>query len=122
MPNAECQMLRYVVLRHEGVAAPHFDLMFETAAGSPLATWRLDQWPIEKSAGLTRLGEHRREYLEYQGPVSGDRGQVQRVAQGECALKVRSELIWDLTLLDPPPRKLRLLAITRDLWMATVLR
>ena len=28
------------------------------------------------------LGEHRREYLTYEGPVSGGRGEVKRVAGG----------------------------------------
>ena len=30
--------LRYVILWHDGVAEPHFDLMFETLPGSALAT------------------------------------------------------------------------------------
>lgn len=31
---------------------------------------------------LTPLAEHRRAYLEYEGPVSGNRGAVRRVAGG----------------------------------------
>jgi hypothetical protein len=31
---------RYVILRHEGIDQPHFDLMFEAAPGALLATWR----------------------------------------------------------------------------------
>ena len=33
--------LRYVVLRHEGVPEPHFDVMWEAARGSPLVTIRV---------------------------------------------------------------------------------
>ena len=39
--------LRYVILWHDGVAEPHFDLMFETLPGSALATWRSPRWPVE---------------------------------------------------------------------------
>jgi hypothetical protein len=78
--------LRYVVLRHEGIAQPHFDLMFETAPDSPLATWRADRWPIHHGSALTKLPDHRRAYLEYEGPLSGDRGQVSRVTAGTFLL------------------------------------
>lgn len=73
-------MLRYVVLHHTGHDQPHFDLMFETAAGSPLATWRSATWPA--ISNLTPLADHRRAYLDYEGPVSNNRGQVRRVAAG----------------------------------------
>lgn len=32
--------------------------------------------------GAERLADHRRVYLEYEGPLSGDRGEVRRVASG----------------------------------------
>ena len=56
--------------------------MFETAPGSALATWRSTEWPVTATAIITPLAEHRREYLDYEGPVSGDRGAVRRVAGG----------------------------------------
>ena len=74
--------LRYVILRHEGIDEPHFDLMFETSSGSALATWRCESWPIETTAALVRLPDHRRAYLDYEGPISGDRGHVTRVTTG----------------------------------------
>lgn len=74
--------LRYVVLRHEGVGEPHFDLMFETSAGSDLATWRSTDWPVGKESELLHLRNHRRAYLQYEGLISGDRGQVVRVHEG----------------------------------------
>ena len=36
--------LRYAILHHTGIPSPHFDLMFETAPGSDLATWRVERW------------------------------------------------------------------------------
>ena len=74
--------LRYVVLRHEGIPQPHFDLMFETAEGSLLATWRCDEWPVTAHSKLQRIAEHRRAYLELEGPLSGNRGSVRRIAAG----------------------------------------
>lgn len=79
---ADAPLLRFVVLRHEGVPEPHFDLMFETSPGSSLATWRSDRWPLTPDARVTPLADHRADYLAYEGPLSGDRGHVQRVASG----------------------------------------
>jgi hypothetical protein len=75
-------LLRYVVLRHDGINDPHFDLMLELTAGAALATWRLPVWPLGGRARVIRLADHRRDYLDYEGPVSGNRGTVSRVASG----------------------------------------
>jgi hypothetical protein len=83
--------LRYVILRHEGIALPHFDLMFETAPGSLLATWRSDAWPIEEPTPLLRLGDHRREYLTYEGAISGNRGHVRHVESGRMMYELQTE-------------------------------
>jgi hypothetical protein len=95
--------LRYVVLRHEGIADPHFDFMLELAPGGALTTWRSDTWPFRATTPLTPLDDHRREYLTYEGPVSGGRGQVTRVAGGEYDLihKGRVMLIVRLPGLEP---------------------
>ena len=74
--------LRYVVLRHEGVPEPHFDVMWESSPGSALTTVRAREWPVAGDAPLERLPDHRRHYLDYEGPVSGNRGHVRRVASG----------------------------------------
>jgi hypothetical protein len=71
--------LKYVVLRHEGVDDPHFDLMFETKPGSDLATWRTREWPITSTTEFIPLRPHRRAYLQYEGLISGDRGTVYRL-------------------------------------------
>jgi hypothetical protein len=92
--------LRYVVLRHEGIDEPHYDLMFETKPGSALATWRSDKWPIERETALVKVDDHRAAYLEYEGPVSGNRGQVRRVASGYYRLEKLSEMHWRLTFRD----------------------
>ena len=77
--------LRFVVLHHTGLGEPHYDLMLEPEQGAnALLSWRIPAWPLQEGAPLTRLPSHRRAYLDYEGPVSGGRGHVQRVAAGSC--------------------------------------
>jgi len=81
---------RYVVLWHETPAdyprPPHFDLMLQ--AGDALATWAVERWPGPgETVAAERLADHRRAYLTYEGPVSGDRGTVRRVASGAYTLR-----------------------------------
>jgi len=112
--RAQAPVLRFVVLRHEGVASPHYDLMVEVTPGSPLITWRCDRWPIDAPTALTFLPDHRNAYLEYEGPVSGDRGYVARVETGTYTLTCANEThpyCRDLTLFGERCRyELRLLS------------
>jgi hypothetical protein len=70
-------MPRFVVLEHDHPVL-HWDLMLE--ADGVLHTWRLAQPPLPSSSAIEamRLPDHRMLYLEYEGPVSGDRGVVKR--------------------------------------------
>jgi hypothetical protein len=69
-------MPRFVILEHDHPTL-HWDLMLE--AGEVLQTWRLAAPPMGPDAiAATALGDHRHMYLDYEGPVSGDRGSVQR--------------------------------------------
>jgi len=79
-------MPRFVVLRHElplHEARPsHWDVMLEH--DGMLRTWALEHLPKgEQSQGADALADHRLAYLEYEGPVSGDRGTVSRWDEGE---------------------------------------
>ena len=76
--------LRYAVLRHEGIDAPHVDLLFEAAPGSMLQSWRLPTWPIRDVEEATRIRDHRPAFLTYQGQLTGDRGHVLRIEEGTC--------------------------------------
>ncbi len=74
-------MPRYVILEHDHPFL-HWDLMLET--GDVLRTWRLLEQPVPgKTIAAEALGEHRRLYLDYEGPVSGDRGTVKRWDAGD---------------------------------------
>jgi hypothetical protein len=87
-------MPRFVLLYHDcppSFGKPsHWDLMLERDGA--LMTWSLAELPaswrtppghssIELEAA--RLPDHRLAYLDYEGPVSGDRGHVKRIDRGE---------------------------------------
>jgi hypothetical protein len=98
MSQVDPAKLRYAVLHHGGVDEPHYDLMFETRPGSDLATWRSPAWPIYGELELTRLRDHRRIYLDYQGELSLQRGTVTRVAEGTCQLEIDEDSVWIIQL------------------------
>jgi hypothetical protein len=87
--------MRYAILHHTGIAEPHFDVMFETSPGSALTTFRLPAWPPVAPLPAAALPDHRAAYLDYEGPVSGNRGQVRRVQSGSCTI-TRSAAGWVL--------------------------
>jgi hypothetical protein len=74
-------MPRYVILEHDHPHL-HWDLMLEW--GAALRTWRLERPPTtDQPIAAVALADHRREYLEYEGEVSGGRGRVVRWDAGE---------------------------------------
>lgn len=76
-------MPRFVILEHDH-PFPHWDFMLE--AGGVLRTWRLHAPPAPGVAVRAEaLGDHRLHYLDYEGPVSGNRGSVQRWDVGTFA-------------------------------------
>lgn len=75
---------RFVILTHDHPHL-HWDLMLEEA--HDLRTWRLLAEP--DSAGpipAEALPPHRKHYLTYEGPVSGNRGTVTRWDSGSYEL------------------------------------
>jgi len=73
-------MPRYVILEHD-YPERHWDLMLES--GEVLRTWRLAEPPRSGCAVRAEASfDHRRLYLDYEGPVSGGRGQVTRWDDG----------------------------------------
>ena len=73
-------MRRFVVLEHDHPRL-HWDLMLE--AGETLRSWRLAEPPaVDRVIAAERIGDHRRAYLDYEGPVSGGRGSVKRFDAG----------------------------------------
>jgi hypothetical protein len=91
-------MPRYVILRHETAGGVHFDFMLEM--GGALKTWSISQPPLQGvEMGAEALPDHRLAYLDYEGPISGDRGSVTRWDRGtyEVGCQSESELIVRLS-------------------------
>jgi hypothetical protein len=75
-------MARFVILEHDHPCL-HWDLMLEV--GQALRTWRLASPPVPgRAIPAKALGAHRLLYLDYEGPVSGNRGHVVRWDSGQC--------------------------------------
>jgi len=77
MPN------RYVILHHRLDDGEHWDLMLEY--GDVLLTWQLLREPVNRESLpiiARRIGDHRKAYLDYEGPLTGNRGTVRRVESG----------------------------------------
>jgi hypothetical protein len=94
----------FVLLCHRLSNSAHWDLMLDS--GQALATWQLAADPTvaarqSSSCVLTarRLADHRRFYLDYEGPVSGDRGDVVRIDRGVYVLLDRQPDQWTVELL-----------------------
>lgn len=74
-------MPKFVILTHDHPTL-HWDFMLET--GETLRTWRLSAEPdSNETITAEPLPDHRREYLDYEGPVSKNRGEVKQWDQGD---------------------------------------
>ena len=108
-------MPRYVILEHTGTPSykpgVHWDLMLEER--DRLRTWELDGVP---SPGIKRrargLADHRLEYLRYEGPVCGDRGEVRRWDTGEY--EVTSQTANKISIRMNGQQLVGILNLTRD--------
>lgn len=74
-------MPRFAVLTHDW-PSPHRDLLLER--GGVLKAWRLptDLTSLEPVSAIESF-DHRVLYLDYEGPVSGDRGSIHKWDGGE---------------------------------------
>jgi len=83
-------MPRFVVLEHDSPAGLHWDFMLEM--GPALATWSLPRPPDSAQPMTARaLPDHRMAFLEYEGPISGDRGSVGRWDRGTYQVEHQSD-------------------------------
>ena len=92
--------------------------MFER--GDVLRTWALQELPQDwapivtctkrlasvcrEAAGANQvnaeqLPDHRRDYLEYEGPVSGGRGEVSRIEEGTYEVQRESADEWQVQII-----------------------
>jgi len=94
-------MPRFVLVRHEMPAgnrrATHWDFMLEQ--GETLRTWALDDELRPEAVVFGQaLPDHRVAYLDYEGPVSGDRGSVSRVDSGSYLVIEETERVLTVQL------------------------
>ena len=95
MKAAETIMPRFAILTHDHPSL-HWDFLLEQ--GESCRTWRLMKSPdTPGDIPAEGLADHRLMYLDYEGPVSGDRGTVTRwdagtfewLANGDELVEVR---------------------------------
>lgn len=87
----ESNFLQYAILYHivspDSVRPSHFDLMFEDNAlvgEYCLRTWAIETEPrADVAVAAQELAPHRLMYLDYEGPIEGNRGEVTRWDSGE---------------------------------------
>ena len=112
-------MPRFVLLRHDGLEQSgrpsHWDFMLETEPG--LATWTLGDLPGPWRVALgpaawgeslcakdstkvaaQQLALHRLAYLDFEGPLSDNRGRVRRCDGGEFQTLDKQEGVWEFVL------------------------
>ena len=71
---------RFVILRHDHPYL-HWDLLLEE--DTSCRCWRLLREPCSgEPIAAERLPPHRLQYLDYEGPVTGNRGNVRRIVSG----------------------------------------
>jgi hypothetical protein len=122
---------QFVTLLHTlADGSSHFDWMFETQQGGLLRTFRVACAPLEAvdkgALEATPLGDHRREYLVFEGQIAGNRGSVVRVFSAALTEYIANEddfvavfehdgrvLTCVGVQLSPPPSELWTIALTR---------
>ncbi len=105
MPSLRTDFRRTVQLLHElPDGTSHVDWMIarDQAGREPLISFRLqrridDLKPGQRMAA-ERIADHRPAYLDYEGPVSDERGSVRRLAWGTVVSEHRRRSSWNLEI------------------------
>ena len=115
---------RSVLLRHDlPDGSSHFDWMMQRAGPvvgeGRLVTFRVSV-PIQDAAAFDaeRIPDHRAIYLDYEGEVSGGRGQVRRECLAVCNILVETErsFIVDIAFSGHEPVRLEGTPVSGSLW------
>lgn len=86
----------FVLLEHTVPAARsatassvHWDFLVEVAGLDRLPTWRLARDPRFDTGAIPaqRTADHRRVYLNFEGPLSDNRGSVRRLDRGDAVIR-----------------------------------
>ncbi len=94
-------MAEFVILKHIlPDQSYHWDLMLEME--EKLATWQVPQEPSQWSSEpilSERIFDHRKKYLDYEGPINENRGHVIQVAKGNLELIEKTDQLWRCNLM-----------------------
>jgi hypothetical protein len=91
---------RFVILKHD-FPFLHWDLLLEEESSA--RTWRLLRMPcLDEPIAAEPLPAHRLLYLDYEGPLSDNRGHVERVVSGTCSVESSSDGGLSLKITDCP--------------------
>ena len=123
-------MPEFVLLEHTQTDQTHWDLMFApaqspTGSDSKLITFQIPIDPrnwADKLVSCEKIADHRSIYLTYEGPISGNRGQVRRVDQGTYDPIEITDQKWLVSVQGSTlSGRILLQAMTADLssWMLT---
>ena len=92
-------MPRFTILLHTLPDDSHYDLLLEWPGQPKLRTWSLPAIPAPgESIEATALPDHRLIYLDYEGHIAGDRGEVTQWTTGEFTIESESADELVLTL------------------------
>lgn len=79
--------MKFIIHQHSDCTAQadHYDFMLERS--TVLDTWQINLSDLDlllkgKPISTIQIAGHRKKYLTYEGPVSGNRGKVMRVDSG----------------------------------------
>ena len=101
---------RFVVLEHKlppQLARPsHWDLLLEQPPewGGMLLTFEVSNPPAEwgSPTAVLKLPDHRPLYLDYEGPISGNRGSIKRVLEGNFRWLEKTDELLSLSFHPAP--------------------
>lgn len=90
-------MPRFAILTHDHPFL-HWDLLLEDDVHC--RTWRLLASPeqIEQAIPAEALPNHRLIYLDYEGPISGDRGSVTLWDSGDLEWRTNNETVCEVVV------------------------
>ncbi len=119
------------LLLHTTPDGRHYDWLvgtpdYATAPQARLWTARVahpsEAWRGLGCFDLTVIAPHRRAYLDYQGPISGGRGEVTRADRGEAVIELwrASRIVWGIRLQHFQAR-VQADVIDGDTWRARVI-
>lgn len=108
---------RFVILEHDHPIL-HWDFMLDI--GGVLRSWRLSATPCTGEMIAEQLADHRQAYLDYEGPVSGDRGAVKRWDRGTYRLEADASDSLDMDIVGEKIQgRVRMTRVAATSWRVT---